>query len=131
MAPSAPLVISAMRRTDPFKIHGSDVPESAQSAAIMVPIILELTGAKSVIDIGCGAGNWLATFERLGVTDYLGIDGAHLPPETLRIPHERFRPHNLATPLSLDRRFDLAVSLEVAEHLPHSASRHSWNHWPL
>jgi hypothetical protein len=34
------------------------------------------------------------------------------------IPQERFFPWDLKTPLRMDRQFDLAVSLEVAEHLP-------------
>lgn len=36
----------------------------------------------------------------------------------LQIPSERFLSQNLNDPISLHRRFDLAISLEVAEHLP-------------
>jgi hypothetical protein len=40
----------------------------------------------------------------------------------LRIPAEKFRAADLTAPPDLGRRFDLAVCLEVAEHLPASAS---------
>jgi hypothetical protein len=36
----------------------------------------------------------------------------------LQIPQERFLPHDLTLPIHLERRFDLVLCLEVAEHLP-------------
>jgi hypothetical protein len=54
----------------------------------------------------------------LGVEDTLGVDGAHVVLEALEIPRDRFVVHDLSLPLELERRFDLAISLEVAEHLP-------------
>lgn len=36
----------------------------------------------------------------------------------LKIPADRFRRADLSCPLNLERRFDLAICLEVAEHLP-------------
>jgi hypothetical protein len=59
----------------------------------------------------------LRAFERHGVTDYLGYDGAHIPEDMLRIPRSRFRAVDLQRISRLDRRFDIACSLEVAEHL--------------
>src|ERR1700685_413165 len=103
-------------------LHGSDHPVSGPSAGIAVPLILGITGAASVVDVGCGAGNWIVAFQNAGVRDYFGVDGVHIPPETLRFPVARFLAHDLTTPLRLDRRFDLAISLEVAEHLPESAA---------
>jgi hypothetical protein len=41
----------------------------------------------------------------------------------LRIPVDRFLAHDLLEPVSLERRFDLAMSLEVAEHLPARSAR--------
>src|SRR5262249_45270644 len=57
-------------------------------------------------------------FARHGVDDFIGVDGDWVPLEKLHIPPERFVPSRLDKPLRLGRRFDLAVSLEVAEHLP-------------
>jgi len=61
---------------------------------------------------------WLEAWRECGVTDVLGIDGDYIKQSMLRIPVDRFLAHDLRKPVSLERRFDLAMSLEVAEHLP-------------
>jgi hypothetical protein len=48
----------------------------------------------------------------------LGVDGDYVDERALEIPRGRFLAHDLGRPLELARRFDLVVSLEVAEHLP-------------
>jgi SAM-dependent methyltransferase len=88
------------------------------SAEIVVPLVVERIAPRSVIDLGCGVGGWLATFAEHGVDDYLGVDGDWVPPDALEIPRERFMTAQLEEAFTLDRRFDLAVALEVAEHLP-------------
>jgi SAM-dependent methyltransferase len=90
---------------------------SATSAAEVVPIVLELVNPQSVVDVGCGIGTWTAAFYEHGVRDFVGIDGAYVDHKLLIIPEERFTVKDLNQPFSLNRRFDLAVSLEVAEHL--------------
>jgi SAM-dependent methyltransferase len=85
---------------------------------VIVPHVVRMLAPRSVVDVGCGLGTWLAVFAGMGVSDFVGVDGEYVEPARLEIPHDRFVAHDLATPLSLGRRFDLAVSLEVAEHLP-------------
>jgi SAM-dependent methyltransferase len=92
------------------------------SARAIVPIVMQLLHPESVIDVGCGIGTWLAVFEECGVTDYLGIDGDYISPMELRIPPERFIGTDLVAGFSCRRRFDLAVSVEVGEHLPGDAA---------
>jgi hypothetical protein len=75
-------------------------------------------GERVVVDLGCGAGIWLETFALHGIDDYVGVDGPWVPRDALRFPQERFVAERLDQPLNLGRRFDLAVALEVAEHLP-------------
>ena len=91
---------------------------SASSADVVVPLLLAALPVRSVLDIGCGTGLWLQTFARHGVTDLLGLDGEHVAPGMLRIDPARFRVADLRRPPELGRRFDLACSFEVAEHLP-------------
>lgn len=68
-------------------------------------------------------GTWLAAAQHLGVGDVRGLDGAYAVDAGLRIGGDLFTPTDLARPLPPpDRRFDLAMSLEVAEHLPASRS---------
>ena len=89
-----------------------------QSAEVIVPLVLEFVPARSVVDVGCGDGSWLAVFQRYGVDEILGLDGDYVDRETLQISRERFQACDLTRPLAIMREFDLAVSLEVAEHLP-------------
>lgn len=83
----------------------------------VVPIVLELFRPGSVVDVGCGLGEWLATFQEHGVSDILGIDGDYVDKELLYIPQQDFKTIDLNRPFTLNRTFDLAVCLEVAEHL--------------
>jgi hypothetical protein len=62
----------------------------------------------SVLDIGCGNGAWLRAALDLGVNDVLGVDG---------LDHPQIRLAQLSASLDLGRRFDLALCLEVGEHL--------------
>lgn len=94
-----------------------------KSAREIVPLVLELTQPQSVIDIGCGVGSWLSVFRAYGVEDICGVDGAYLDQTLLEIPAERFLSCDLTQPFSVERRYDLVVSLEVAEHLPADGAR--------
>jgi SAM-dependent methyltransferase len=98
--------------------------KTRRSAEVIVPLVMERISPRSVVDFGCGVGVWLETFARRGVDDYIGVDGAWVPRDALHFPQERLVTARLDEPLHLGRRFDLAVALEVAEHLPeHRSSR--------
>jgi SAM-dependent methyltransferase len=73
----------------------------------------------SAVDVGCGVGTWLRVLRDHGLTDVLGIDGEWVTPDSLVIPPECFVRVDLArADLPVGKRFDLVISLEVAEHLP-------------
>lgn len=92
---------------------------SAPSASVIVPLLLGvLPPIASVLDVGCGVGNWLEAFSRAGVTEIMGVDRDEVPDNLLRIPTDRVRRTDLSRPFDLGRKFDLVVSVEVAEHLP-------------
>ncbi len=100
---------------------------SSASADAAVPVILKIHPARSVIDVGCGIGAWLKPFIDLGVQRVVGIDGDYVDRAQLLIPLSCFVSCNLDAPIvipELNRkvgnteRFDLAISLEVGEHLP-------------
>jgi hypothetical protein len=55
---------------------------------------------------------------KLGVTDVLGVDGGWVDPAALKIPIDQFTPFDLRNKFVMDRTFDLAISVETAEHLP-------------
>jgi SAM-dependent methyltransferase len=91
---------------------------STKSAEVIVPLMLGLLPVSSVVDIGCGDGSWLFVFRKLGVEDVLGLDGEYVDRNVLQIPQDRFQAVDLTKPFGLKRVFDLAISLEVGEHLP-------------
>jgi len=98
------------------------VPGARRSAHVVVPLLLELARPKSVIDVGCGVGTWLSVFQQHGVEDVFGVDGPHVSIDALEISAGLFRAVDLRQPLRVGRRFDLVMSLEVAEHLPAECS---------
>lgn len=92
--------------------------EGSESAPAIVKLLLELTNARSVLDVGCGTGSFLAAFEAQGVTDIFGVDGQHVDRQRLRIDPGSFSAQDIAQAFDLGRTFDLLVSTEVAEHIP-------------
>jgi SAM-dependent methyltransferase len=98
---------------------------SRAAASIVLPFVMQLVRPTSVLDVGCGSGEWLAVWSELGLEDVVGVDGVYVEGSTLSIPQDKFRPVDLANEtVALGRRFDLVSSLEVGEHLPaESAAR--------
>ena len=83
----------------------------ALSVVHAVPPIVELLHPKSVLDVGCGQGEWTFGFMAAGVEDVIGVD--IYPPDLMW-----FMRRDLTEPLHLKRWFDLVLCLEVGEHLP-------------
>lgn len=107
-------------------VEGSyDHLESTQTSALeIVPDVIKLVQPKSVIDLGCGIGIWLSVFKKLGVEDVIGVDGDWVDKKRLKIPKECFISADLRQPFNLEKQFDLAVSVETAEHLPIESAEH-------
>jgi SAM-dependent methyltransferase len=84
------------------------------SARAMLPVVLDLLAPASILDVGCGTGVWLHVAGDHGIHDVLGVDGGT---GELVIGSEKFTRVDLEQPLDVGRRFDLAISMEVAEHL--------------
>lgn len=75
-----------------------------------------------MVDVGCGVGTWLKAASELGVRDLAGLDGSYVDRALLQIPPDTFTAVDLTQPFSLGRSFDVALSLEVAEHLPEASA---------
>lgn len=84
---------------------------SQRSAAAVVPRVVERFEPHTVVDVGCGEGIWGKAFEDAGC-EVLGLDGHPEPIIPARSVDLR------ETLPTFENRFDLAVCLEVAEHLP-------------
>ncbi len=92
--------------------------QSYASAQHIARLVLEIVPAHSVLDIGCGRGDFLRAFAEAGITDIMGLDGDYVPRDALVIDPRAFRVADLGRGFDLQRRYDLVLSLEVAEHLP-------------
>ncbi|GGH34159.1 hypothetical protein SAMN05444007_107108 [Cribrihabitans marinus] len=92
------------------------------SARRLIAALQPWLNAGSVADLGSGRGVWLAEWQRAGVEHVLGVDGDYVERVRLAIAPDSFRAADLTQPLKYDRRYDLAQSLEVGEHLPTEAS---------
>jgi SAM-dependent methyltransferase len=95
---------------------------SLASARVVLPTLFDFYRPQSIIDIGCGEGAWLRAAEENGVADVLGMDGTYVDFARLLIRPNQFQACDLNARIQLPRRFDLAISLEVAEHLPNDRS---------
>jgi SAM-dependent methyltransferase len=104
-------------------VHTSKV-HNLTSPGIVVPILIDLFDPKSVLDVGCGIGTWLHCFHEQGVEDIFGIDGDFVDRSLLTeyVEEKVFAPLDLSRAFTLDRKFDMVISLEVAEHLPENSA---------
>ena len=92
-----------------------------RSARVILGVLFETYRPNSVLDIGCGQGAWLAAAEEFGCSHLVGVDGPWVDAAAMLSQRAIFSVANLESEISFPERFDLCVSLEVAEHL--SAAR--------
>jgi len=106
-----------MTRESDFK-YSEHFVENFSSARKIVPIVLDLIGTpKSVVDLGGGTGAWCTVFKECGVSTVTCIDDARIQPQDLLVEPQEFIGCDFSAALPAAVRSDLALSLEVAEHL--------------
>lgn len=91
---------------------------SLAAARAILPYVFQLVEHNAVVDIGCGIGTWLQAAAENGASTILGVDGSYVDQSHLRISAKQFCPMDLSRTFQLDGAFDLAFTLECAEHLP-------------
>lgn len=105
------------------EFYARQVEGSKRTARIVAGLLTDLLAPRSVVDLGCGMGGWLKAFQDAGAEKVRGFDGDYIDRSRLLIDAADFEVADLSKPLRLPDRFDLAVSLEVAEHIdPGSAA---------
>lgn len=101
--------------------HGSN-HHTPDAARVVLPLLRSSFGFRSVLDVGCGIGTWLRAAIDEGVHEYLGIDGVDIAPEQLLFDRARFQQRDFEESWTVPGRYDLAICLEVAEHLSAEAA---------
>ena len=91
------------------------------AARTILPLIFSNYRIKSVADFGCGVGTWLGVCKELGASETLGIEGNWINESMLSSSFELYNT-DLKKPIHLNKKYDLTISLEVAEHVPESNS---------
>lgn len=101
-------------------------PYARKSVPQMAKSITETFHPASVIDVGCGSGALLAALRKLGVRRLLGLDSSEAGLDIARARSLDVRKFDItAERWTSTERFDIAVSMETAEHLPkNSADRY-------
>lgn len=100
--------------------RGLDDRSLYSARTILSLLLAAIPPVKSAVDYGCGVGTWLAEARRQGIDCVRGYEGEWLDRSLLEIDQDSFdyldfNHLNNAAPSS---RYDLALCLEVAEHLP-------------
>jgi SAM-dependent methyltransferase len=126
MALRESLMQTTTLKSSPYNEHFFDDIRSGsrRSAMEIVPLVLNLLPCKSVVDVGCGVATWLRVFRDLGVPNVTGFDGDYVERVSLEIDAQDFHAIDLSAPPTWPQTYDLAVSLEVAEHLPAASADH-------
>jgi SAM-dependent methyltransferase len=114
-------IISTLNET-PYDsgFFDEQVVDALRSARLIVPLIMEMLKPRSVVDVGCGLGAWLRAFSENGVAKFKGFDGEYVDRRKLLIDIEHFVPTDLKRRHKIEESYDVALCVEVAEHLPES-----------
>jgi SAM-dependent methyltransferase len=101
------------------RFYTSRHEKTLYSAETILSIALRIIPeVRSAVDVGCGVGTWLYALKNKGVQEVLGIDGNWVDRALLMIPQDCFMASDVSQGISLPKRYDLVLSLEVAEHIP-------------
>lgn len=101
------------------RAHIADAPRRVAAANEICRLLRSVgINPRSVLDVGCGYGYFLAAAQRMWKPERLkGIDGPWVERQHIHIAQEDFEQRDLLADMTLEESFDLAASLEVAEHL--------------
>ena len=107
----------AENRSYDYAFYHSLIYDSYISAKIVLRTLLARYPFDSIVDFGCGLGAWLYAAKEYGAREVHGIDGEYTNLEHLLIEPSEFSALDLRQQVDLGKRFDVAMSVEVVEHI--------------
>lgn len=102
--------------------HDEKATPSWRAAERILPIVFAVLDVGSIVDVGCGPGSWLAVAHTMGLRTLTGVEGEWAT-NWFGGDHRAATDDfdlvlaNLEDELRLSRTFDLAICIEVIEHL--------------
>jgi hypothetical protein len=127
VAPQDPRALPDDRgKSDPALSWVYTAEEAARiySAYTVLAVLREQVSFSSVLEVGCGRGIWLAVASRMGASRVVGLERRWALVKDPYCDPAWIQSCDLENRLDLGERFDLVLSLEVAQRLnPSSAAR--------
>jgi len=99
------------------KFYSFSKEEVAKFVPEFVDIICKKLEPKSVIDIGCGIGLYLNEFDKKSV-EVIGYDGSPHAIKNSTAKPGLVNLYDLRNEFNPKKKYDVAMSVEVAEHIP-------------
>lgn len=104
--------------------YKNQIAGSYRSAKIYVAFLTSIFKFRSVVDVGCGRGTWLKAFKDNGAEYLVGFDGSWNNQINMIDQSIKFIAIDLNKTIEKPEfEFELAMSLEVAEHLEEQSAR--------
>lgn len=101
--------------------HDEKATPARRAAERVLPIVFAVLDVRSIVDVGCGPGSWLAVARKLGVRTLTGVEGEWaiewFGEDRAASGDFELVLANLEDELRLPQTFDLAICIEVIEHL--------------
>lgn len=99
------------RKKDPYRSESNHIAE----------VLFAELKPDSVIDFGCGIGNYLEPFYKEGIA-VKGVEGNRSAINHSVIPQEKMEKFDLRNNYDRNEKYQLVMSIEVAEHIPEKYS---------
>jgi SAM-dependent methyltransferase len=97
--------------------HRQMAKQNRYAARKILDILDRFLTIDSVLDLGCGIGVWMESALVKPGRAVLGVEFEEFAPHELAVDSKMIVNATLDQPIDLQRRFDLALCLEVAEHI--------------
>jgi hypothetical protein len=106
----------------PAEWHNIYGRKTEHSADVILRQLRKIFPVSSFLEAGCGSGHWTKVAQSLGVADCIAADGEWALNNDLVIDRQIFKVADFNNPVDWGRRFDMAICLEVAEHVKGDAA---------
>ena len=84
-----------------------EITHNSSAAEQVLPVLFEIYKPSSILDVGCGLGNWIEVAKKISGAEIKGVDGDYVDRRLLKIEENEFVECDLTKPFDLNKKFDL------------------------